>query len=129
MESKKGRRTMNSVTLIGNLTKDIEVRYTTGEKQMAVAHFSLAINSGYGDKKRVDYPNIVVFGKTAENCEKFLKKGSKCAVRGRLQTGSYEGKNGKVYTTDVIADEVEFLSSKQKETNDFEDMRYEDVEW
>lgn len=120
---------MNSVTLIGNLTKDIEVRYTTGEKQMAVAHFSLAINSGYGDKKRVDYPNIVVFGKTAENCEKFLKKGSKCAVRGRLQTGSYEGKNGKVYTTDVIADEVEFLSSKQKETNDFEDMRYEDVEW
>ena len=57
-----------------------------------------------------------------------MKKGSKCIVRGRIQTGSYEGKNGKVYTTDVIADEVEFLSSK-KESDGFEDMKDEDVEW
>ena len=119
---------MNSVVLIGNLTKDVEVRYSTGEKQTAVGRFSLAINSGYGDKKRVDYINIVTFGKTAENCEKWLKKGSKCAVRGHIQTGSYEGKNGKVYTTDVIADEVVFLNSRQADDG-FTAMTDEDVKW
>ena len=117
---------MNSVTLIGNLTKDPEVRYTT--TGTAMGKFSLAINSGYGDKKRVDYPNIIVFGKTAENCEKYLHKGSKCAVRGKIQTGSYEGKNGTVYTTDVIADEVEFLGSP--EPKGYSRMNYEEeVEW
>ena len=117
---------MNNVTLIGNLTKDVEVRYSTGEKQTAVGRFTLAINSGFGDRKRVDYINIVCFGKTAENAEKFLAKGSKCAVRGRIQTGSYEGKNGKVYTTDIIADEVEFLSTRQSGFNALTD---EDIEW
>lgn len=116
---------MNTVVLIGNLTKDVEVRYTS-EKQMAIGRFSLAINSGYGDRKRVDYINIVCFGKTAENAEKWLRKGSKCAVRGHIQTGSYEGKNGKVYTTDVIADELEFLSTKKEE---FSALTNDDVEW
>ena len=105
---------MNNVFLIGNLTRDVEVRYSTGDKQTAIGRFSLAINSGYGEKQRTDYPSIVVFGKTAENCEKFLSKGSKCAIRGRIQTGSYEGKHGTVYTTDVIADEVEFLNTQRR---------------
>lgn len=121
---------MNSVNLIGNLTKDVEVRYTTGEKQTAVGRFSLAINSGYGDKKRVDYINIVCFGKTAENCEKWLRKGSKCAVSGRIQTGSYEGKNGKVYTTDIIADSVEFLGTKtEAEPEGFHKLTDEEIPW
>lgn len=112
---------MNNVFLIGNLTRDVEVRYSTGANQTAVGRFSLAINSGYGEKQRTDYPNIVVFGKTAENCGKFLSKGSKCAVRGHIQTGSFEGKNGTVYTTDVIADEVEFLSSRRSEERSEDD--------
>ena len=118
---------MNSVTLIGNLTKDVDLRYAT-DSQTAIGRFSLAINSGYGDKKRTDYINIVCFGKTAENCEKFLRKGSKAGVRGRIQTGSYEGKNGKVYTTDVIADEVEFLGSPESRAQGHYET-YEEVEW
>ena len=102
---------MNNVTLIGNLTRKPEIKYTTGAEPKAVARFSIAINSGYGDNKRVDYPSIVVFGKQAENCEKYLDKGRKVAIVGRLQTGSYEKEGRKVYTTDVIANSVEFLSS------------------
>ena len=103
---------MNVVQLIGRLTRDPELRYTTGQNQTAVCRFSLAINTGYGDNKRTDYPNIVVFGKSAENCEKYLHKGSLVAVVGRIQTGSYEKDGRKIYTTDVIANNyggVEFL--------------------
>lgn len=103
---------MNQVQLIGRLTRDPELRYSTGQNQTAICRFSLAINSGYGDKQRVDYPSIVVFGKTAENCEKYLKKGSQAAIVGRIQTGSYKNKDGNtVYTTEVIASSVEFLGS------------------
>lgn len=107
---------MNKVILIGNLTKDPELKYTTGNSQTAVCRFNIAINSGYGDNKRVDYPSIVVFGKQAENCERYLNKGSKCAVSGKIQTGSYEKDGRKVYTTDVIADSVEFLNAQQEES-------------
>lgn len=101
---------MNSVMLIGRLTRDPDVRYTAGS-QMAVARFSLAIDDGYGEKKRTDFPTIVVFGKQAENCEKYLAKGSQVGVQGKLQTGSYQNKDGNtVYTTDVVANRVEFLS-------------------
>lgn len=107
---------MNVVTLIGNLTKDPEVRYT--ESNMAIARFSIAINRGKdknGEDRGADFPNIVVFGKQAENCERYLAKGRKVAVQGRIQTGSYTNKDGnKVYTTDVIADRVEFLGSAEK---------------
>lgn len=103
---------MNQVQLIGRLTRDPELRYSTGQNQTAVCRFSLAINTGYGDRQRTDYPNIVVFGKVAENCEKYLRKGSQAAVTGRIQTGSYTNKDGqKIYTTDVIASSVEFLGS------------------
>jgi len=104
---------MNVAMVIGNLTRDPEVRY---KEQMAICKFTVAVTDGYGDKKHTSFIPVTVFGKTAENCERFLSKGSKAAVKGRIQTGSYEGKNGKVYTTDIIADQVEFLS--QKASND-----------
>lgn len=108
---------MNKVFLIGNMTKDPEVKYTTGEKPTAVCGFSIAVNSGYGDKKRTDYPTIVCFGKTAENLDRYTAKGSKVAISGKIQTGSYEKDGQKIYTTEVIADQVEFLTHKQAEDN------------
>ena len=103
---------MNTVSLIGRLTRDPEVRYTS--TQMAVARFSIAIDrpAKEGGEKQTDFPNIVVFGKQAENCERYLAKGRKVAINGRIQTGSYTDKEGrKVYTTDVVANYVEFLDS------------------
>ena len=102
---------MNQVILIGRLTKNPEVRYTSNT-QMAVSTFTVAIDRPVkaGGKKEADFPAVVVFGNNAENCERYLKKGSKDAVQGRIQTGKYEDKNGKtVYTTNVVADRVEFL--------------------
>lgn len=103
---------MNSVVLIGRLTKDPELRYTSGT-QMAIATFTLAIDRGKdknGESKGADFPRVMVFGKSAENCEKFLKKGRLVGIQGRIKTGSYENDyRNKVYTTDVIADRVEFL--------------------
>ena len=101
---------MNNVVLIGRLTRDVELRYTTS--QMAVATFTLAIDrpTKAGKEKEADFPRIKAFGKTAENCEKYLAKGRMVAVQGSIQTGSYEDKDGKrVYTTDVLANRVEFL--------------------
>lgn len=100
---------MNSVQLIGRLTKDPEIRYTTGVNQTAVARFGLAVNDGYGDKEQTSFINIVVFGKQAENCEKYLAKGRQAGITGRIQTGSYEKDGRTIYTTDVIANRVEFL--------------------
>ena len=106
---------MNNVSLIGRLTRDPEVRYTS--THMAVARFSIAIDRPVkeGGEKQADFPNIVVFGKQAESCERYLAKGRKVAINGRIQTGSYTDKEGrKVYTTDVVANYVEFLGSKPK---------------
>ena len=107
---------MNSVVLIGRLTRDPEVRYT--ESQLAVARFSIAINRVPGRDsldRSVDFPNIVVFGKQAENCERFLTKGRQVAIQGHIQTGSYEKDGRKVYTTDVVADRVKFLEWGDRE--------------
>ncbi len=101
---------MNSVVLIGRLTRDPEVR--EAREGLAVARFALAIDRPVrsGGEKQTDFPSIVVFGKQAENCEKYLKKGRLVAIQGRIQTGNYTNKDGvKVYTTDVIADRVQFL--------------------
>ncbi|MCQ2547840.1 MAG: single-stranded DNA-binding protein [Clostridia bacterium] len=103
---------MNQVSLIGRLTRDPDVRYTSG--QMAVARFTIAIDTGYGDNKRTDFPNIVVFGAQAENCEKYLGKGRLVGITGRIQTGSYDKNGQKVYTTDVVASRVEFLDRGDK---------------
>ncbi|MEG0291795.1 MAG: single-stranded DNA-binding protein [Anaerovoracaceae bacterium] len=104
---------MNNVVLIGRLTRDPEVRYT--EQQLAIARFSVAIDRGKdknGESRGTDFPTVVVFGKQAENCEKFLAKGRQVGVQGRIQTGSYVNKDGnKVYTTEVVADRVEFLGT------------------
>lgn len=102
---------MNSVILIGRLTRDPELRYTGGN-QMAIAKFSLAVDRPVrqGEERKADFPRITVFGKQAENCEKYLTKGRMVCVQGRIQTGSYQDKDGKtIYTTDVVADRVEFL--------------------
>lgn len=104
---------MNSVILIGRITKDIELRYTTGERQTAVAQFTVAVDRMKNDE--ADFPRVTAFGKTAENTANYLHKGSKIGIQGRLQTGSYKDKDGKtVYTTDVIADRVEFLDTREK---------------
>lgn len=102
---------MNSVVLIGRLTRDPDLRYTA-VSQTAVCTFTLAINRPVraGQEEQADFPRIMTFGKTAENCKRYLAKGSQVGVQGRLQTGSYENKDGqKVYTTDIVADRVEFL--------------------
>ena len=102
---------MNSVSLIGRLTRDPDVRYGN-ESQTAVARFSIAIDRmpGRNGEKQTDFPNIVCFGKTAELVEKYMTKGRLVGITGRLQTGSYTNKDGqKVFTTDVVADRVEFL--------------------
>ena len=106
----------NLVFLIGRLTKDPEVRYTSGT-QMAVCTFTLAIDRPVkaGAEKQTDFPRVTVFGKQAENCERFLAKGRLVGVQGRLQTGSYTNRDGAtVYTTDVVADRVEFLERAEK---------------
>ena len=102
---------MNSVVLIGRLTRDPEVRYIS-ESQMAIATFTVAIDrpTRSGQEKKTDFPRVTVFGRQAENCEKFLTKGRLVGVQGRIQTGSYTNRDGAtVYTTDVVADRVEFL--------------------
>ncbi len=101
---------MNNVVLIGRLTRDPDVRYTS--TQLAIARFSLAIDRGKdreGNDRGADFPSVVVFGKQAENCERYLAKGKLVAIQGRIQTGSYEKDGRKIYTTEVVAERVKFL--------------------
>lgn len=106
---------MNKVILMGRLTRDPEVRYTQGDNASAVARFSLAVDRRFkkdGDQT-ADFINCVAFGKTGEFIEKYGRKGTKFVVEGRIQTGSYTNKDGqKVYTTDVVVEQVEFAESK-----------------
>lgn len=109
---------MNKVILIGRLTRDPEVRYSAGEGSMAIASYTLAVdrrrrqNAG-PDEQTADFIRCTAFGRTGEFAEKYLKKGTKILVQGRIQTGSYTNKDGQtVYTTDVIVDEHEFVESK-----------------
>ena len=120
LQLKESGEDMNTVALIGRLTKDPEVKYTAGENPTAVARFSIAVNDGYGENERTSFINIVAFGKQAENCERFLSKGRQVGVTGRIQTGSYEKDGRTVYTTDVIASRVEFLGGRAAEADDGE---------
>lgn len=109
---------MNSVQLIGRLTRDPEVRYTDGGA--SIARFSLAVERRFKQENGADadFINIVSFGKTAEFIEKYFHKGMKIALNGRIQTGSYTDKDGKkVYTTDIVAENVEFCESKGTSSN------------
>ena len=112
---------MNKCTLIGRLTRDPEVRYTQGDNAMAIARYSLAVDRRFkrDGEPDADFINCVAFGKSGEFAEKYLKKGTKVAVVGRIQTGSYTNKDGqKVYTTDVVVEEQEFAESKNSGSSD-----------
>lgn len=105
---------INRVVLVGRLTKDPELRYTPSG--VAVARFTVAVNRTFSNQqgeKQADFINCVVWRKQAENTANFLRKGSLAGIEGRIQTGSYEGQDGKrVYTTEVIADSVQFLEPR-----------------
>lgn len=107
---------MNKVILMGRLTREPEVRYSQGDNSIAIARYSLAVDRRYkrdGDEQTADFINCVAFGKSGEFAEKYLHKGTKIAVVGRIQTGSFTNKEGqKVYTTDVVVEEQEFAESK-----------------
>lgn len=107
---------MNKVILMGRITRDAEIRYTQGEKSTAIARFSLAVNRRFkkdNDEQNTDFISCIAFGKIAEFLEKFGRKGTKFVVDGRIQTGSYNNKDGqKVYTTDVVVENIEFAESK-----------------
>ena len=109
---------MNKVILMGRLARDPEIRYT--DQQLAIGRYSLAVprRVQQGQEPTADFVNVVSFGKAAEFAEKYLKKGTKVLVTGRIQTGSYNNKDGqKVYTTDVVAEEQEFCESKASGNN------------
>ena len=106
---------MNKVILMGRLTRDPEVRYTQGSNPMAIARYTLAVDRRIKkeNEQSADFIPCIAFGKSAEFVEKYLKKGTKMAVVGRIQTGSYTNQNGqKVYTTEIIVEEQEFAESK-----------------
>lgn len=110
---------MNKTILIGRLTRDPEVRYSQGAEPMAIARYTLAVDRRYKKEgeQSADFINCVAFGKNAEFAEKYLKQGTKIAVTGRIQTGSYTNKEGqKVYTTDVVIEEQEFCEKKADAT-------------
>lgn len=107
---------MNKVSLTGRLTRDPDVRYSQGEKPVAIARFTLAVNRRFHKEgeQQADFISCVCFGKTAEMVEKYFRQGMKMDLTGRIQTGSYTNKDGvKVYTTDVFVEELEFGESKK----------------
>ena len=112
---------MNKVILMGRLTRDPEVRYSQGESSTAIARFSLAVDRRFrrdNDEQSADFINCVAFGKTAEFLERYGRKGTKFVLEGRIQTGSYTNKDGqRVYTTDVVVENVEFAESKSSSDN------------
>ena len=114
---------MNSFIGIGNLTRDVDLKYT--DSGLAIGRFTLALNrmKKEGQEQKADFINIVTFGKTAENCSNYLSKGKKVGVEGRLQSGKYTNKdNVVVYTVDVVANQVEFLEfGEKKESYDAPD--------
>lgn len=112
---------MNKVILIGRLTRDPDVRYSAGAEQRCIAKYTVAVDRGYKAKdgeSNADFIPCVAFGKQGEFAEKYLKQGTKIALSGHIQTGSYTNKDGnKVYTTDVIVDSQEFVEKKAAETS------------
>ena len=108
---------MNKVILMGRLTRDPEVRYSSGERSMAIARYTLAVDRrgrrSEGSEQTADYIPCVAFDKAGEFAEKYFRQGMRVLISGRIQTGSYTNKEGqKVYTTDVIIEDQEFADSK-----------------
>jgi single-strand DNA-binding protein len=122
---------INRVILIGNLVRDVDLRYS--KKGTAVANFTLAVNDGYGENKTVDFISVTAWGKTAENVANYCSKGSRVAVDGRIKQQNYEDKNGnrreKVY---INAQQIMFLNTRQQQAGegysmDSDNYRDEDV--
>ena len=114
---------MNTVILIGRLTKDVELKYTANETP--VATFSIAVNRDYKNDKgeyEADFINCRVFGAIAETTSKYTKKGHLLGISGSIQTGSYEKDGHKFYTTEILCKKITFLQQKDKEDNPYKDM-------
>ena len=109
---------MNTVILMGRLTRDPEVRYSQGQQAMAIARYTLAVDRRFKreGEQTADFIQCVAFGKSGEFAEKYFRKGTKVVVEGRIQTGSYEKDGQRVYTTDIVVEQQEFAESKA--TND-----------
>ena len=106
---------MNKIMLIGRLTRDPEIRYSTNDNNTAIARYTLAVNCPFrkNGEQQADFLPCIAFGKTAEFAEKYLAKGMRVAVEGRIQTGSYTNQEGqKIYTTDVVVERQEFLEKR-----------------
>ena len=107
---------MNSVVLIGRLVRDADIRYTQADEPMTIARFTLAVDRRYkrDGEQSADFISCIAFGKTADIIEKYVRKGMKIAIDGRIQTGSYTNKEGqKIYTTDIVVNNMEFLEKKE----------------
>lgn len=106
---------MNNTVLIGRITKDLELNKT--QSNISYVRFTLAVNRTFTDQsgeRQADFINCIAWREQAENLVKFMKKGSQIGVQGRIQTGSYESDKGTVYTTDVVAERIQFLETKQE---------------
>lgn len=117
---------MNKVILLGRITRDPEVRYSQGDNPMAIARYTIAVDRRFNrnsDEATADFIGCVAFGKAGEYAEKYFRKGTKVAISGRIQTGSYTNKEGvKVYTTDVVIEDQEFAESKGSGNNSDREM-------
>ena len=116
---------MNSVNLIGRVTRDIELRYS-GE--MAIAKFTLAVDRYTKGEKSTDFIPVVAFGKTAETANNYLQKGTRCGVSGNIQTGSYEKDGRRIYTTDVLIERLDLIEPKKQEAPTEENTGFVPVE-
>ena len=123
---------MNKVTLIGRVVRDAEIRYSQGANPTAIARYTLAVDRKFKQEGQptADFINCIAFGKLGEFAEKYLHKGVKIAVIGRIQTGSYTNKDGqKVYTTDVVVEEQEFCESKSQSNSQPQPAPSNDNSW
>ena len=121
---------MNKVVLMGRLTRDPDVRYSQGETPLAIARYTLAVDRRFkrNGEQDADFINCVAFGRTAEFAEKYFKQGTKIAITGRIQTGSYTNRDGqKIYTTDVVIEEQEFAESKKAAGEQEQNAGYTDA--
>lgn len=115
----EGEFTMNVVVLMGRLTRNPEVRYSPGEKALAICRYTLAVDRQFkkDGEQTADFINCISFGHAAEFAGKYLRQGSKIVISGRIQTGNYTNRDGaKVYTTEVVVDSQEFAEAKKPET-------------
>ena len=123
---------MNKVIEIGRLVREPEIRYSQGASSTCIARYTLAVDRKFKQEGQpnADFINCIAFGKLGEFAEKYLHKGTKIAVTGRIQTGSYTNKDGqKVYTTDVVVEEQEFCESKSQSNSQPQPTQSNDNSW